>query len=118
MIFNHSSCLRCNCKQIIFQNQFEFLQFHLQPGVEEGGGEQEHVGGEEEGKGIPERYNNAKMQMERYNDANPSIQRSILAQQFLGPQAKGHLGAGSYLRALEGLVAWSLLDVVSQLVGL
>ena len=108
MIFNHSSCLRCNCKQIIFQNQFEFLQFHLQPGVEEGGGEQEHVGGEEEGKGIPERY----------DDANPSVQQSILAQQFLGPQAKGHLGAGSYLSALEGLVAWSLLDVVSQLVGL
>ena len=108
MIFNHSSCLRCNCKQIIFQNQFEFLQFHLQPGVEEGGGEQEHVGGEEEGKGIPERY----------DDANPSVQQSILAQQFLGPQAKGHLGTDSYLRALEGLVAWSLLDVVSQLVGL
>ena len=56
--------------------------------------------------------------MEGYDDANPSVQQSILAQQFLGPQAKGHLGAGSYLRALEGLVAWSLLDVVSQLVGL
>ena len=41
-----------------------------------------------------------------------------LAQQFLGPQVQGHLGGGSYLRALEGLVAWSLLDVVSQLVGL
>ena len=77
MIFNHSSCLRCNCKQMTFENQSEFLQFYLQPGVEEGGGEQEHVGGEEEGKGIPERY----------NDANPSILRSILAQQFLGPQA-------------------------------
>ena len=68
MIFNHSSCLRCNCKQIIFQNQFEFLQFHLQPGVEEGGGEQEHVGGEEEGKGIPERYDDA-------NPSGPAISR-------------------------------------------